>query len=248
MTATISLPPDMPSRMRRLRRDEVGRPVPWFVPWVDGKPDFRLMDSERLVEAIRGQLCWVCGHRLSRIRGQIAPKGTFVAGPMCLVNRTSAEPPAHGDCAAWCARACPFLVRPGKTRREANLPERLSTAGMAIKRNPGVTALIESERWAIFRAPAVVSVGGEAESRDGLLFTMQQVSSVDWVCEGRRATAAEVLTSIETGIGLLVAMAETEEGALPDLARKLRGALSWVSTTSDQCSEYPTITATLVHG
>lgn len=37
----ITLPDQLPSHMKQLKRDDVGRPVPWFVAWVDGKPDFR---------------------------------------------------------------------------------------------------------------------------------------------------------------------------------------------------------------
>jgi hypothetical protein len=34
---------------------------------------------------------------------------SFVVGPMCGINRNSAEPPSHKECAQWSARNCPFL-------------------------------------------------------------------------------------------------------------------------------------------
>ena len=227
----VQLPPDLPSRMRRLPRDSVGRPVPWFVPWVDGAPDFRLMEPQRVVDAIQGQLCFVCGERLLRNRTG-GPRGTFVAGPMCLVNRTSAEPPCHADCAAWCARACPFLTKPAKERRTGNMPEEAGeAAGIAITRNPGVTALIDCIRWTFWRPP----IGG-----DGLLFTMQQVEDVQWVCEGRRANTVEVLESIESGLPTLVEMAESEAGAMPFLGRKLHNALRFIGD-GVRLDDFPTI-------
>ena len=72
---------------------------------------------------------------------------------MCLVNRTSAEPPNHADCAEWSARACPFLTTPKKVRRESGIPEGASihdAAGIAIARNPGVTALIDCSKWKLW--------------------------------------------------------------------------------------------------
>src|SRR6267154_1896953 len=100
-----------PKRSAELPRDERGYPVPWFVEWIDGKPDFRVMDSDKLVEAIKYKRCWVCGGPLGHYK-------VFTIGPMCMVNRTSAEPPSHRDCAEFSVRNCPFLTTPDMHRRE----------------------------------------------------------------------------------------------------------------------------------
>jgi hypothetical protein len=53
----------LPVRMRHLFVDERGYVVPWFVAWVDGKPEFRAMDPDKFRAAITRKLCWVCGQR-----------------------------------------------------------------------------------------------------------------------------------------------------------------------------------------
>src|SRR5215831_18617572 len=120
MTLRPELPP-LPRRMKALPVDR-GYPVPWFVEWIDGVPDFRIMDGRKLVRAVRERLCWVCGQ----------PLGSFLAftvGPMCAVNRISSEPPSHRDCAVFSAKACPFLTRPTMRRREAGRPEEAEQPG-----------------------------------------------------------------------------------------------------------------------
>src|SRR3954470_19594274 len=120
-----------PSRILRLPRHR-GYPVPWFVAWIDGQPDFRIIDSPKLERAIKQQLCWICG-------GPMLGRRAYLVGPMCAVNRTSAEPPSHVPCAVSAAQACPFLARPHARRRD--VAEDIGTvkpAGEMIRRNPGV--------------------------------------------------------------------------------------------------------------
>lgn len=215
MVTQVKLPAGLPSKMKSLKRDDVGRPIPFFVAYVDGKPDFRTMDARNLRRCLLEDLCWVCGERLPRHQGRRT--GVFVAGPMCLVNRTSAEPPSHRECAEWSARACPFLVNPHKVRREANMPaEGVEPAGIMIARNPGVTALIESDRWQPW------------DAGNGLLIEFRGIRSVEFMARGERATIREVMDSIESGLPRLVEMAEGEPGALPVLKRQVREALGWV--------------------
>src|SRR5436190_2018606 len=76
----------VPEQMKHLATDPVrGIPIPWFTPVVDGKPEFRAADGRKQVEAVRKNLCWVCGRRM------LNRDSVFVVGPMCLVNRNSAE-------------------------------------------------------------------------------------------------------------------------------------------------------------
>ena len=84
-------------RMKDLPIDSRGYPVPWFVAWVDGIPEFRASDGEKFYLAIKKDLCWVCGNKLGAFK-------TFVSGPMCGINRNTAEPPCHLDCAEWSAK------------------------------------------------------------------------------------------------------------------------------------------------
>jgi hypothetical protein len=203
----VTLPSDMPSNMKRLPRDEVGRPIPFFAAIVDGKHDFRVMDGAALHRAVKEELCWVCGERLLRYRKTTSPRGTFVAGPMCVINRVSAEPPSHRECAAWSARACPFLTMPKKVRREGNLPgEAVNPGGVMIPRNPGVTALIDSHSWGV--------VG---DGNGGRVFRFI-ADGVTFMAEGRIATTEEAVASFDSGIPALMEVCDGDEEALADLA------------------------------
>lgn len=179
-------PPREPTAIRGLPHDRHGRPIPWFVH-VDerGRPDFRVIRANGIAEAVRRGLCWVCGTLLGR-------EAAFVVGPMCTVNRTSAEPPSHRECAKYTADACPFLSTPHMRRRTTGLPaDRVDPAGIAIPRNPGVACVWFSRRWRIERAPG------------GVLFNIGEPNRVMWRTGGRDATRAEVLASIESGLPLL---------------------------------------------
>lgn len=199
MTLTI------PDALASAPRDAAGRPIPWFVALVNGTPDFRLADSEKLYRAVKESRCWVCGRPLFGL-------GTFVVGPMCVVNHNSAEPPGHKLCARYSATACPFLSNPEKMRRETHMPaERYSPAGTMIRRNPGVTAVYTSRAWKAWSPP-----GG------GVLFDIGEPSSVEWYVRGREATRDEVLASIDSGCPALRDIA-TEEG--PDAVAQLERQL-----------------------
>jgi hypothetical protein len=82
MTAIRSSLPPMPLRMTALPIDERGYPVPYFVAWVDGKPDHRIADASKMPGAINSGLCWLCGQKLGAFK-------YFVIGPMCSITRTS---------------------------------------------------------------------------------------------------------------------------------------------------------------
>jgi hypothetical protein len=197
MSALADLLAEAPASIKRLPLNPRGYPVPWFVdrkaPQRDGGPDFRVMDRDRLKLAIRERRCWVCGGRIT------GPEATFVAGPMCGINRTSAEPPSHLDCARWSVQACPFLSQPKRIRDDRDLPGGLSQAGIGIRRNPGVTLLWTTDQWKTWRPQA-----------GGLLFEMGAPKAVEWWREGRAAKRAEVLESVATGLPLLLAEAAKE--------------------------------------
>lgn len=177
--------PPLPIRMRVLPIEERGYPVPWFVAWIDGKPDFRVIDTPKLAIAHNRHVCWLCGQPLGRYLA-------FVIGPMCAINRVSSEPPSHRECAAFAAIACPFMVRPAAKRREANLPDHHEAAGIGLKRNPGVTLVWITRSYKAFRPP-----GG------GVLFEIGDPIETLWFSQGRRAAADEVIASFTSGCPLL---------------------------------------------
>src|SRR3954470_18037641 len=99
----------LPTGMAKQPISETGFPVPWFCAWIDDKPDFRVVDSEKLKCAVVGRQCFLCGLPLGRYM-------CFAVGPMCTLNRVSAEPPSHQSCARYAVQACPFLTQPRMRR------------------------------------------------------------------------------------------------------------------------------------
>ena len=216
MQPTIAIRPELeplPARMQSVPVDERGYPVPWFVDWVDGRPEFRSMDPAKFKAAIQKKLCWVCGERLG-------VNVCFVAGPMCGINRTSAEPPSHLDCARWSARNCPFLSNPRMVRREDDLVDnqkmRESSAGFAITRNPGVVMLWITRQFEVIRVD------------NGYLLQMGEPESVEWWAESKPATRSQVEASIESGLPNLEALARTEKGGLEFLAQARKRFERWL--------------------
>lgn len=190
---------EIPSRIKKLQRNEKGYPVPWFVQWIDGKPDFRVMDSEKWIAAVEHKLCWVCGEGMGKFKA-------FVIGPMCAVNRTSSEPPSHRECAEFSAKACPFLIEPARARRETNLPTGECVGGIQIKRNPGVALVWITLTYEVFPVAATKGVA------KGYLIEIGDPIETLWFAEGRPASRGEVLRSYESGFPLLQSIA-LKEGA-----------------------------------
>lgn len=208
MTALRPELTELPLRMRGLDVDDRGWPIPWFLAWIDGKPEFRAMDARKWRRAVQRKLCWVCGQ-------QLGANLAFILGPMCAINRTISEPPSHRQCAEWSIRNCPFLSRPHMRRRENDMPEDAQdAAGIGIKRNPGVSLLWIAKDYQVFddgqRKP-LIQVGDPLET--------------EWWCEGRPATREEVEASVESELPILEAVAR-EQGpeALAELARRKQEA------------------------
>jgi len=172
-----------------------GYPVPWFVAWVSGKPEFRAVFAGRAEQAIANRLCWVCGQTLGK-------RMTFVIGPMCGINRVSSEPPCHPGCAEWSARNCPFLSNENARRREDDVVNNESLVagapGIALTRNPGVSLLWTVESYRPF------------DAGNGMLIDVGTPLSVAFFANGREATRAEVVESVESGLPKLMELAEQD--------------------------------------
>lgn len=169
-----------------------GYPVPWFAAEIDGERDFRVLKPGAVAYAWTRHVCWVCGQSLG-------PWVTFVLGPMCAVNRNSAEPPAHRECAEWSAQACPFLVRPHAKRRDHDKPaDAVEPDGVMLTRNPGVALC-----WHTTRA--------DCKRREPYwLFDIGRPYATTWWAHGRAATHDEVMASIESGLPSLRELAEAQ--------------------------------------
>lgn len=207
--------PAVPRRMQKLHIEERGYPTPWFVQWIEGKPDFRVMDAAKRVRAVNEKLCWLCGEPLG-------VNLAFLIGPMCAINLVSAEPPSHRDCAEFAVKACPFLAMPKMVRRESGLPENYSdqVGGVMIKRNPGVILLWITKGYRVVK------------DDEGFVLRLGAPTEVAWYREGRFATRAEVLESIESGLPALQGPIEAET----DLTLREYG-LQWLALAKARALE-----------
>lgn len=198
----------IPYRMAGLPRDKHHRVVPWFVAWIDGQPDFRIIREDGINLALRDHICWLCGKPLGRF-------AAFVIGPMCAVNRVTAEPGSHVECALYAARACPFLANPRMQRRE--IPNWTPPGGVGIKRNPGVALVWVTRSWSLF-----------PDGTGSHLIGIGPAESVYWFAEGRSATRAEVLASLQSGLPFLRQACDQDDdpqASLRELERQHQEAL-----------------------
>jgi hypothetical protein len=212
----------IPARMCDLSRDpdRAYFPVPWFVAWIDGKPDYRVIEAGKIVQAVKGDLCWLCGKKVGTVKA-------FILGPMCTLNRTISEPPSHQECAEFALKTCPFLTQPNMRRNAKGLPvNRKEPAGFSLDRNPGAYALWQTAGYTVFRPHR----GG-----DGVLFSVGDPIEVTWWCEGRAATRDEVMISIDSGLPSLMemAIADPRPGAMEELNRRYEAAQALLPSSGD---------------
>jgi hypothetical protein len=215
--------PELPERMRKLPVDGRGFPVPWFVAFFEGVPDFRVIRPNGLVTAIERNTCWLCGEPLG-------VKKVFVIGPMCAINRVTTEPPCHYDCAHFAVRACPFMLNPAAKRPNKPLPEgAMKPAGLHVDHNPGAMCMWITRSFKPFNVSAYIPGGG------GFLLKLGDPISVSWWARGRAATHDEVIASVDSGMELLRANAEQQgQEALDDLQRQYQRMLPLLPLTLPQ--------------
>jgi hypothetical protein len=203
MTARLESLPPPPRRIAALPKDPRGYPVPGKIARRgEGAPDFRVINDGDRLRAFMVELCWICGQSMGVHR-------VYAIGPMCVVNRTTMEPAAHRECAEYAVKACPFLARPRMKRLPSDDIEDKHVVGVMIERNPGVTCLYETRE-----------AKADLVGNDRWLIRLGDADRVDWWREGRKATRAEVETSIETGLPNLDELARLEgPAAIRELAR-----------------------------
>jgi hypothetical protein len=204
--------PRLPRSMQHLPIDDRGYPVPFFVEWINGKPEFRIASRGAMHRCVLLKLCWICGKPLGTFGLQAV---AFVIGPMCSINRISSEPPQHPECAEFAVRACPFMLNPNMRRRENDLPTKADPPGIMNERNPGVMLIWITRNWKVLREP------------EGYLFEVGRSIRTVWYAQGRLASRAEVLASIESGLPFLRAVCTTTDD-FADLEKRRLAAMRLV--------------------
>jgi hypothetical protein len=186
---------EAPASLAALPRDRRGYPVPWFVKWYDGQPDFRVIDTPKWGRAVAGRRCWVCGEKLTRYLA-------WCLGPMCVLNRISSEPPAHKGCALFAAKYCPFLSNPRMHRQDHNLPSPdllVDPAGIHFEGNPGICVVWIALDYEVFAAPG------------GQLIQLGEPVEVRWFQSGERASPDAATEALRAGFQKLGQLATTDE-------------------------------------
>ncbi len=186
---------EKPKRIAALRTYR-GWPIPWFIEFRDGFPDFVTINPRKIIDALYNETCWICGQKLV---GDV----TFSVGPMSGVNLTAAEPPQHYDCAAYAVQVCPFLVNPSARRRDG-CHEKTGSRQVegGIDHNPGVMLLWTCKSFTSFDVE-----GGKLCKMHG------PPVQAEWWRRGHIASRDEVVDAIDLGVAKIKAMIEEEEPA-----------------------------------
>lgn len=174
----------VPSRIASLPRDARGYPIPWFVEWFDGKPDFRVLKPCAAETAMARNICWICGQPLGVHRA-------LVMGPLCALQRITSEPACHRECAEFAVQACPFMANPRMERSPRSMPldSETLTKDYALE-NPGVFAI-----W-MTRDIQFIKRGSGQRINNDFIIKFGEPERVMWYCEKRDAMLHEVLSAL----------------------------------------------------
>lgn len=104
----------IPSELAHLKRDKRGYPIPFFVTYKNGEPQFQIVSVEKVITCVDKKICPICGKKLYK-------DGSYVvSGPMGLHNRITSDAPMHRVCAEFSIKACPHLYYEKAKRRAIN--------------------------------------------------------------------------------------------------------------------------------
>ena len=133
---------EIPKRMRKLKRDKRGYPIPVTVLVDrDGTPHFTVHDHVKRRDILKADRCAICGKGLEGERW-------FVGGAKSAFSILGAyyDPPMHHECAQYALKVCPYLAAPTYARR---------LDGKTIKADAGIVLVAEK---AVIDARPVVFV------------------------------------------------------------------------------------------
>lgn len=125
----------IPAILKERPVDPRGYVVPYFVPIVNGKPDFRYQDASKRKTCLDHGLCSICGKKL------YAKSYWFISGPMGLINKVASDAPMHEDCARYSLNVCPhiFLYKAERRSEEGNNPN-------LLRQKPDTIFLIKADK------------------------------------------------------------------------------------------------------
>jgi hypothetical protein len=147
--------------------------VPYFVEWVGGVPDFRIISPAKWRICVARGRCWICGEPLGRWK-------TFVMGPKSAAARLSSEPPSHSNCATFAMKACPFILLPSAKHRP--IPgEGVQVIPTVDPHNPGTYCMWTTDSFELVDA-----------GKNGTLIRMGAARELKWYVKGIEQQACPV--------------------------------------------------------
>jgi hypothetical protein len=171
---------EIPRRMRKLRRDKRGYPIPATV-LIDstGKPHFTVHDHAARMHVLKADHCAICGKKLEAERW-------FVGGPKSAFSIMGAyyDPPMHHECARYSLAVCPYLAAPSYARRIDEKTIRTPEPGLVIVAEDRVI----NERPALFVA---VATTGQKVTDDNLIIPRTPYTRIEYWLHGTQLSQAE---------------------------------------------------------
>lgn len=131
---------EIPPFLSHLPVDPRGYPIPYFVPFTDGKPNFKYTDPEKQHQCFKNKQCGICGKKL--LKNQF----WFVGGPLSLKNKVSSDVHNHEQCARYALKVCPYLFN--------QKADRIATEGhndIIVLEKPELVNLIFADRCSFIK-------------------------------------------------------------------------------------------------
>lgn len=148
----------MPAAIAERPRDVRGYPVLAITPWSDGKPDFAITSTARILVCAVERRCSICGTPLRKgpvwrvVAAEEAAAITQVMGHADTAHTytymnaaQTVEPPGHRACMLYAAIVCPYLARPTARRgNDASVPDAEFSRGETHGSLDGMTGAVVS--------------------------------------------------------------------------------------------------------
>lgn len=131
---------EIPKELAHLKIDSRGYPIPYFVSYIDGKPEFRFLRPERLEMIIARKVCHICGKKLP------TDYVYFLSGPMGPQNKISTDAPMHRLCAEFSLRACPHLYFQKAERRDNDVLAKHAEGNIYDPGKPSTIYLVKADK------------------------------------------------------------------------------------------------------
>ena len=166
----------IPAALAGLPRDSRGYPIPHGV-WRDpetGEHDFRILDQQLRLQALKEKRCGVSGELLRE--GEY----WFIGGPANFEARLFVDGPMLFEVAEFSLMTCPHLALSASQYRRTGLEEKFRPAGTTLEKSP-VLMLGMAQHYRL------------EEIKDFVYVRAGPWRAVSWWQEGRRLSKAEAV-------------------------------------------------------